>query len=88
MVYPDICDTPKSPANGSVIAYYSLYPVASEVTYHCDEGLVPTGVMTSTCRDVGGSEKWVPDPGQLMCKKRTGISLLKRLSQHSGSTSV
>ena len=28
----------------------------------------PTGVMTSTCTDVGGRGEWVPDPAQLMCR--------------------
>ena len=39
----------------------------SEVTYHCDDGLFPTGGMTSTCTDDGGRGEWVPDPGQLEC---------------------
>ena len=43
----------------------SLY-VGSEVTYHCDDGLFPTGVMTSTCTDGGGRGEWVPDPAQLI----------------------
>ena len=37
------------------------------VTYHCDDGLIPTGVMTSTCTDVGGRGEWVPDPAQSVC---------------------
>ena len=42
--------------------------MGSEVTYHCDDGLFPTGVMTSKCTDVGGLRgQWVPDPAQLMC---------------------
>ena len=38
------------------------------VTYHCDDGFLPTAVMTSTCTDVGGRGEWVPDPAQLMCR--------------------
>ena len=44
------------------------HPLGSEVTYHCDDGLFPTSVMTSTCTDVGGRGEWVPDPAQLMCR--------------------
>ena len=64
---PDLCDVPQPPVNGSISGQSSLLPVGSEVTYHCDDGLFPTGVMTSTCTDVGGRGEWVPDPAQLMC---------------------
>ena len=63
----DFCDALKTPANGSVSSRHFLHPVGSEVTYHCDDGLLPTGVMTSTCTDVGGRGEWVPDPAQLKC---------------------
>ena len=67
----DLCDPPMSPVNGSVSGQSSLCPPGSEVTYHCNSGLFPTGVMTSTCTDVGGRGEWVPDPGQLVCSNET-----------------
>ena len=65
---PDLCGVPQPPVNGSVGGQSPLLPVGSEITYRCDDGLFPTGVMTSTCTDVGGRREWVPDPAQLMCR--------------------
>ena len=70
-----LCSVPQSPVNGNVNGHPTLHPllyldVGSEVTYHCDDGLFPTGVMTSTCTDVGGRGEWVPDPAQLMCTSK------------------
>ena len=65
---PVNCGTPELPVNGSVsLDGQSFHPLGSEVTYRCDDGLFPTGVMTSTCTDVGERGEWVPDPSQLMC---------------------
>ena len=65
---PVICDAPQPPVNGSINGQPSYPLVGSKVTYHCDDGLFPTGVMTSTCTDVGGRGEWVTDPAQLMCR--------------------
>ena len=63
---PVNCETPEQPVNGSVsVEGQAPHPLGSEVTYHCDDGLLPTGVMTSTCTDVGGRGEWVPE---LMCR--------------------
>ncbi|XP_064402488.1 uncharacterized protein LOC135348198 isoform X2 [Halichondria panicea] len=37
------------------------FPLSSEVTYRCNKGLFPAGVMTSTCESVGGVGTWRPD---------------------------
>ena len=55
------------------------HPLGSEVTYHCDDGLFPTGVMTSTCTDVGRRGEWVPDPAQLICRAAGRPDLLQSL---------
>ena len=63
---PVLCSVPQSPVNGSVDGWSSLH-VGTEVTYRCNDGLFPTGVITSTCTNVGGRGEWVPDPAHLMC---------------------
>ena len=52
----------------------SNFMEGSEVTYHCDDGLFPTGVMTSTCTDVGGRGEWRPvDPSTVVCRTMPGM---------------
>ena len=66
---PDLCGVPQPPLNGSVGGQSSLLPVSSEVTYRCDDGLFPTGVMTSTCTSAEqGQAPTLPFPQHLcMC---------------------
>ena len=64
----------------------ALHPLGSEVTYHCDDGLFPTGVMTGTCTDVGGRGEWVPDPAQLMCREPGRPHLSQLLAQLAYTT--
>ena len=67
-----LCALALSPVNGS-LGYHSIPSLlGTYITYHCDDGLFPTGVMTSTCTDVGGRGEWVPDPAQLMCEEQLG----------------
>ncbi len=35
------------------------FSLGSMVIYHCDEGLFPLDVRTSTCTDMGGRGEWV-----------------------------
>ena len=46
----------------------SPHPLGSNITYSCEDRLLPIGVLTSTCTDVGKRGLWVPDPAQLMCR--------------------
>ncbi len=46
--------------------------LGSQVIYHCDEGLFPLDVRTSTCTDVDGRGEWVENPGSLVCRERPG----------------
>ena len=64
---PDICDAPLPPVKGSIVGQSGHHSLGSEVTYHCDSGLLPTGVMNSTCTDIEGRGEWVPDPALLVC---------------------
>ncbi len=47
------------------------FPLESEVTYRCDEGLFPAGDMPSTCRSVGGVGTWRPDTS-IICRDMPG----------------
>ena len=80
---PVNCETPEQPVNGSVsVEGQAPHPLRSMVTYHCDDGFLPTAVMTSTCTDVGGRGEWVPNPAQLMCRApgRSNESLYTQVS--------
>ncbi|XP_064383517.1 mucin-2-like [Halichondria panicea] len=46
------------------------FSLGSEVTFHCDEGLFPPNVRTSTCTDVGGRGEWVENPESLVCREK------------------
>ena len=48
------------------------FSLSSQVTYHCDDGLFPPDVRTSTCTDVEGRGEWVENPGSLVCRERPG----------------
>ncbi|XP_064401540.1 E-selectin-like [Halichondria panicea] len=68
------CSSPAAPSNGSVDVSGGTPPfsLGSEVTYHCEDGLFPLDVRTSTCTDVGGRGEWVENPGSLVCRERPG----------------
>ena len=51
------------------------FPLSSEVTYRCDEGLFPAGDMTSTCESVGGVGTWRPDNTNIICRDMLGEQL-------------
>ena len=50
----------------------SPYSLGSKVTYRCDDGLFPMGVMTSVCKTVMGRVEWVEDPGAVVCRETPG----------------
>ncbi len=51
------------------------FPLGSEVTYRCDEGLFPAGDMPSTCRSVGGVETWRPDTIEVLFAETCLVSM-------------
>ncbi len=55
------------------------FSLDSQVIYHCDEGLFPPDVRTSTCIGVWGSGEWVENPGSLVCRERPGKTSSKPL---------
>lgn len=52
------CGVPSPPTNGSVGNYLHTRKGAT-VTYQCDDGYIPSTVMTAMCTD---TTKWVPLP--------------------------
>ena len=40
------------------------------ITFQCNPGLSPEGVMNATCTNAG---VWSPDPGDVICKNITGM---------------
>ena len=44
-------------------------------TFQCEEGLIPAGLITSTCTDTGltGGGQWLPDPQDVQCRNISGI---------------
>ena len=67
---PVTCDPPGAPSNGTVNSTdQQSYNEGSTVTFQCDPGLFPLGVMNATCTSVGQTGVWVPyDPGSIVCR--------------------
>ena len=57
------CSAPPPPADGSIDSYTSRVPGA-KVTFQCDEGFSPSGLMTAVCQASGN---WEPDPAAIVC---------------------
>ena len=72
-----LCDTPESTANGRLINYdnssSNSLRLGTNVSYQCNDGLIPNEEKISTCSNVLGEAKWIPDPSQFVCRKREGI---------------
>ncbi|XP_064406785.1 uncharacterized protein LOC135351641 isoform X2 [Halichondria panicea] len=69
-----LCDTPESTANGRLINYdnssSNSLRLGTNVSYQCNDGLIPNEEKISTCSNVLGEAKWIPDPSQFVCRKR------------------
>ncbi len=80
---PVTCGSPAAPSRGSVDVNGGTLPfsLGSQVTYHCNEGLFPPDVRTSTCTDVEGRGEWVENPGSLFCSGRPGKIIHQFLSR-------
>ena len=59
------CSVPDEPLNGTILDYSSIDTIeGSVITFQCNPGLSPEGVMTATCTNVG---VWSPDPAGVEC---------------------
>ena len=66
---PMNCTTPLSlPQNGN-ISDHSLPAIpGTQVTFQCDKGLFPEGIMTATCLATG---EWDKNPGEIVCRNES-----------------
>ena len=70
---PLTCDPPGAPFNGTVnTTDQQSYTDGSTVTFQCDPGLFPLGVMNATCTIQGQTGVWDPDPGSIVCRTSPG----------------
>ena len=65
------CSAPSPLAHGSIDPYTSTVEGA-KVTFQCDEGFSPSGLMTAVCQADGN---WEPDPATIVCTT-SGIILI------------
>ncbi len=58
-----LCDTPKSTANGRLIDYdnssSNSFRLGTNVSYQCNDELIPNEEKISTCINVLGEAKWI-----------------------------
>ena len=57
--------------NGSFGGDLTSTVEGSEITYQCDDGLTPEGIMTAVCGEDG---EWRPNPGDVECRKNDTLS--------------
>ena len=57
------------PLNGSVSDHSIPAVPGTTVTFHCDDGLFPTGTMNATCLASG---EWDRRPGDIVCREEPG----------------
>ncbi len=69
---PVTCPVPEAPSNGSVNTNDQSYTEGSQVTYQCNDGLFPTGVLIATCTSDGQNKVWEPDPSAVVCRTSPG----------------
>ncbi len=72
---PVTCAVPRAPSIGSVSTSGQSYTEGSEVTYQCNDGLFPMGVLSATCTrntSDGQNGVWEPDPGAVVCRISPG----------------
>lgn len=69
------CGLPMFPSTGNVTV--SGTTEGAMATFQCEEGLIPSGLITSTCTDTGQTGgQWQPDPATIQCRDVTGIYFL------------
>ena len=57
------CGEPRPPENGVIVAM-SGRGEGDTLTFQCNSGFTPDGVMSSVCTSNG---TWSPDPGTVQC---------------------
>ncbi len=60
------CTAPLAPPQNGTISDHSVPAIpGTQVTFQCDDGLFPEGIMTATCLVAG---KWDRNPGKIVCR--------------------
>ena len=64
--HPVDCGAPLFPPN-STNTTVSGTTVGAMATFQCEEGLIPSGPITSTCTDTETGGQWLPNPADTQC---------------------
>ncbi len=74
-----MCLVPGAPSNGSVnTSNNQMFLEGSEVTYQCDDGLFPMGILIASCIRDGQNGVWKPeDPSTVECRTVSGKKKLR-----------
>ncbi len=60
------CTVQLGPPQNDIISVHSVPAVpATQVTFQCDNGLFPEGILTATCLATG---EWDKNPGEIICR--------------------
>ncbi|XP_064400075.1 uncharacterized protein LOC135346389 [Halichondria panicea] len=71
---PTRCTVPLSPPKNGTISDHSAPALpATQVTFQCDNGLFPKGIMTAVCLATG---EWDKNPGEIVCRNETIFCVL------------
>ncbi len=66
---PMNCTAPlSSPRNGTISDHSVPAIPGTQVTFQCDDGLFPEGIMTATCLATG---EWDKNPGEIVCRNES-----------------
>ena len=63
------CGPPPPVTNGFINDRYTSTVEGAVITYHCNEGLSPSGQLTAVCQSNG---RWRPNPAETTCRMATG----------------
>lgn len=67
------CGAPVIPSNVTV-SDTSNTTEGATVTFQCEEGLIPSHLITITCTRNGNVGQWIPDPASIQCSQSMGNS--------------
>ncbi len=66
---PMNCTAPLHPPRNGAISDHSVPGIpGTQVTFQCDDGLFPEGIMTATCLATG---EWDKNPGEIVCRNES-----------------
>ncbi len=60
------------PQNGTISDYFVPALPGTQVTFQCDDGLFPEGIMAAICLDAG---EWDKNPVGIVCSGKCTLTL-------------